>query len=245
MIVFLTAFGTALATLLGGGVALRFQNKFYLILGFSAGAVVGVAFFDLLPEALRLGRPHYTDQKITALVAVGFAAYAFVSNWLTLLRQESGTKKSGTEERVTRRGRLGAGSLSLHSLMDGIGMGLAFHVSAGVGLVVALGVLAHDFSDGINTVSLILKNGGTRKQAMGWLWLDAAAPVVGVSTTFFFSLPRTALGLTLAVFCGFFLYIGASDLVPESQHRHPALLTTLMMVLGMAVIYGAIQLASR
>lgn len=240
MIVFLTAFGTALATLLGGGLALRFQNKFHLILGFSAGAVVGVAFFDLLPEALRLGRPHYGGQKITALVAVGFAAYAFVSNWLTLLRQES-----STERHVTRRGRLGAGSLSLHSLMDGIGMGLAFHVSAGVGLVVALGVLAHDFSDGINTVSLILKNGGTKKQARGWLWLDAAAPVVGVSSTFFFSLPRTALGLTLAVFCGFFLYIGASDLVPESQNRHPALLTTLMMVLGMAVIYGAIQLASR
>ncbi len=239
MIVFLTAFGTALATLLGGGVALRFQNKFHLILGFSAGAVVGVAFFDLLPEALRLGRPHDTDQEVTALVAVGFAAYAFVSNWLTLLRQES-----GPEGRVTRRGRLGAGSLSLHSLMDGIGMGLAFHVSAGVGLVVALGVLAHDFSDGINTVSLILKNGGTQKQAMRWLWLDAAAPVVGVSSTFFFSLPRTALGLTLAVFCGFFLYIGASDLVPESQHRHPALLTTLMMALGMAVIYGAIQLAN-
>lgn len=240
MIVFLTAFGTALATLLGGGVALRLQNKFHLILGFSAGAVVGVAFFDLLPEALRLGRPHYGGQKITALVAVGFAAYAFVSNWLTLLRQES-----GIEGRVTRRGRLGAGSLSLHSLMDGIGMGLAFHVSAGVGLVVALGVLAHDFSDGINTVSLILKNGGTRKQALSWLWLDAAAPVAGVFTTFFFSLSRTALGLTLAVFCGFFLYIGASELVPESQHRHPALLTTLMMALGMAVIYGAIQLASR
>lgn len=240
MIVFLTALGTALATLLGGSIALRFQNKFYLILGFSAGAVMGVAFFDLLPEALRLGRPQYSGQKITALVAVGFAAYAFVSNWLTLLRQER-----CTEGRVSRRGRLGAGSLSLHSLMDGIGMGLAFHVSAGIGLVVALGVLAHDFSDGINTVSLILKNGGTKKQAISWLCLDAAAPVVGVSTTFFFSLPRTALGLTLALFCGFFLYIGASDLVPESQRRHPALLTTLMLLLGMAVIYGAIQLANR
>ena len=239
MIVFLTAFGTALATLLGGGVALRFQNKFHLILGFSAGAVVGVAFFDLLPEALRLGRPHYGGQKITALVAVGFAAYALVSNWLTLSRQDC------TECSRSRRGRLGAGSLSLHSLMDGIGMGLAFHVSAGVGLVVALGVLAHDFSDGINTVSLILKNGGTKKQAVSWLWLDAAAPVLGVCSTFFFSLPRAALGLTLAVFCGFFLYIGASDLVPESQRRNPALLTTLMMALGMAVIYGAIQLASR
>ena len=181
MIVFFTAFGTALATLLGGSAALRFQNKFYLILGFSAGAVVGVAFFDLLPEALRLGRPHYGGQKITALVAVGFAVYAFVSNWLALPGQEACTECSRS-----RRGRLGAGSLSLHSLMDGIGMGLAFHVSAGVGLVVALGVLAHDFSDGINTVSLILKNGGTKKQALGWLWLDAAAPVLGVCTTFFF-----------------------------------------------------------
>ena len=239
MTLLLIALGTALATLLGGSFALRFQDKFHLILGFSAGAVVGVAFFDLLPESLLLAAPHRSVQEVTALVAVGFATYAFVSNWLTLSRHDGGVECSN----VNHRGRLGAGSLSLHSFLDGIGIGLAFQVSTGAGLVVALGVLAHDFSDGINTVSLILKNGGTRAQALRWLWLDAAAPVLGVGATLFFTLPRATLGMTLATFCGFFLYIGASDLVPESHHRHPALLTTLMIALGMAVIYGAIRLA--
>ena len=69
------------------------------------------------------------------------------------------------------------------------------------------------FSDGINTVNLVLKNGGQRNQALRWLALDAIAPLLGVVSTLFFTLPPGVLGLVLAVFSGFFLYIGASDFV--------------------------------
>jgi ZIP family zinc transporter len=47
----------------------------------------------------------------------------------------------------------------------------------------------------------------------------------------------------LALFAGFFLYIGASDLLPESHHNHPTFWTTFMTVLGVAVLFGAIKLA--
>ena len=99
-------------------------------------------------------------------------------------------------------------------------------------------------ADDPNTVNLILKNGGERRQAFRWLLADAIAPVLGVLSTLFFSLPKNALGIILAIFAGFFLYIGASDLLPESHHRHSTAWTTFMTVLGVAALYFVIQLAA-
>jgi ZIP family zinc transporter len=138
------------------------------------------------------------------------------------------------------RGLLGATSLSFHSLLDGIAIGLAFHVSIAIGAVVAIAVLVHDFSDGINTVNVISKNGGEKKLAFRWLSIDAIAPLVGVMLTFFFTVPEKYLGLILSLFAGFFLYIGASDLLPESHHGHPKFVTIITTLLGAGVLYLAI-----
>ncbi|MCX6702503.1 MAG: permease, partial [Candidatus Wolfebacteria bacterium] len=70
------------------------------------------------------------------------------------------------------------------------------------------------------------------------------APVLGVVSTMFFQLPERYLCIVLALFSGFFLYIGASDLIPESHHAHPKFLTTIMTILGVAVLYVAIKLSS-
>jgi ZIP family zinc transporter len=112
-----------------------------------------------------------------------------------------------------------------------------------VGTIVTIAVLTHDFSDGINTVTLVLRFDGMRQTAFRWLLVDAFAPVVGISVTFFFSLPKEMLGALLALFCGCFIYIGASELLPESHHAHPKMLTTMMTLLGITVMYLAIQLA--
>ena len=142
------------------------------------------------------------------------------------------------------RGAWGASTLSLHSFLDGVGIGLAFKVSPTVGIIVAAAVLAHDFSDGINTVSMILRNGGTRARALSWLYLDAIAPLVGVLSTTFFSLSQEHLGMVLALFAGFFLYIGAVDLLPESHHAHTKHWTTIATIGGVLFIYLIIQLAT-
>ena len=126
--------------------------------------------------------------------------------------------------------------------MDGIAIGLAFQTSRVVGIVVAIAVLTHDFSDGINTMNVVLKNSGNRREAFRWLFVDAVAPVLGIASTFFFVLPSAGFGVTLALFGGFFLYIGASDLIPESYHAHPKFLTTAMTLIGAGVLYLAINL---
>ncbi len=229
------------ATFLGGVFALRLRDKLHLILGFSAGAIVGVAFFDILPEAVELGDRFYSPATILSLTALGFIFYLMVDR-LVLLH---GHVHEGEEHihHIHPRGTAGAGSLSFHSFLDGIGIGLAFQVSAAVGVVVAAAVLTHDFSDGINTVNMILKNAGDRARAMRWLFVDALAPVLGVTVTFFFAVPQETLALFLALFAGFFLYIGASDLIPESHHAHPVRFTTYMTIAGMLMLYIIVRLA--
>jgi len=188
------------ATMLGGVFALRFRDRLHLILGFSAGAVVAVALFDLLPEALSSGAS-YGPGTISLFLAAGFLAYLILDRLILIHPHDHGDGHNHGE--ISARGIAGALTLSTHSVFDGIAIGIGFQASPSVGLVIAAAVIAHDFSDGINTVSFIV-------------------PV-------------------LAVFAGSFLYLGASDLIPESHHQHPRAATTLMTLLGAAVIFVAVR----
>jgi zinc transporter ZupT len=229
---------TFLMTMLGGLLALHLHDRLHLILGFSAGAVIGVAFFDLIPEAIGLARPAYDAAAVLLVVATGFVVYMILDRTVA----PHGHKGERTE-RLWQRGALGAGSLSVHSYLDGFAIGIAFKVSPSLGAVVSAAVLAHDFSDGINTVGVVLAKEGGRRAALGWLVIDAAAPVVGAISTLLLSFSDQALGFGLALFAGFFVYISASDLLPESYHDHPAGWTTAMTILGMATVYLAVRLA--
>jgi len=219
-----------LSTLLGGLLALRLRDKLHLILGFSAGAVIGVAFFDLLPEAVEFGGQFHAPAGILSWTALGFLSYLVVDRILPFHGD------------AAPRGRFAAGVLCSHSLLDGIAIGLAFQASHQVGIAVAIGVLTHDFSDGVNTMNIVTKNRGNRSQALRWLFADAVAPVIGIAATHFFAVPGSRFGALLALFGGFFLYIGASDLIPESYHAHPKFLTTAMTIAGAGVLYLAIAL---
>ena len=147
--------------MLGGLFALRFQDKLHLILGFSAGSVIGVAFFDLLPGALEAGDV-YPASTITSTVAVGFLVYLVLDRFVFVYARDEEFQQDGS-----RRGHLGAATLTIHSCMDGIAVGLAFQISTQIGMVVAVAVLLHDFSDGINTVNIVMGHGMSRRHATG------------------------------------------------------------------------------
>lgn len=214
------------ATLAGGALALRFTRRLHLILGFSAGAVLGVALLDLLPEAVRLSAE---PVSVFTAAAAGFVVY---------LAADRALSASGG-----RRGHLGAGGLTLHSLMDGLAIGLSFQVSPAAAAVVTLAVLAHDVSDGINTVTISLSGETGRLWARRWLVADAAAPLAGVLISGLVSVPKETLSLALAAFAGFFLCIGASELIPASHQRHPRAWTTIATALGCGAIWLVVRLA--
>jgi ZIP family zinc transporter len=227
-----SALAIFLSVILGGTFALKFKDKLHLILGFSAGSVIGVAFFDLLPESFSLGTNFYEANTISLFIVLGFITYTILDRFLI----PHSNHDVGCENH-SHNGVLGAGSISLHSLIDGLIVGFSFQISPAVGIALAIAIFTHAFSDGINTVSMIVRAGGDSKKAKQWLLIDALSPALGIFASIFISIPENILPVIVSIFCGFFIYIGASDLLPESHHGHPKIWTTVSTILGIALIF--------
>jgi len=234
LLVLLIALGALAATMTGGVMALKLETKLPLLIAFSAGAVIGVAFFDLAPEALEAGKGLYEPRSLLALAALGFFLYTVLDRVVARHDCEGQANPA--------RGLMGAASFSAHSVLDGFALGVALQANREIGLIVAAAVLAHDFADGLNTVNVVMKNGGTRGFALRWLAVDAVAPVVGAGLSLLISTSANVLAILLAIFCGFFLHIGSSGLLPESHLAYPRPSTTIATLLGAAFLYGVTML---
>jgi ZIP family zinc transporter len=220
------------ATLIGGFLALRFAGRIHLVLGFSAGAVIGVALLDLAPEALELGR----GGALSVMgLAAGFLAYLAIDRTLLIL----------AGGRAHHRGHFSAGSLTVHSVLDGLAIGLGFQAGPAVGFALTIAVLAHDLADGVNTVNLSLSGSANPRTARRWLVADAIAPLAGIAVSLLIRPAPEVLGALIAVFAGFFLYIGASELLPESHHRHPRAWTTVSTIAGVGLIWVVVRASAR
>jgi ZIP family zinc transporter len=128
----------------------------------------------------------------------------------------------------------------VHSMLDGVAIGLGFHASPELGLLVGIAVLTHDFADGMNVVTLAFAAGHGVWPARIALALDAVAPAFGVAIGSLIPLSPQALGALLAAFAGVVLAIGAGHLLPEAQHRRPGGAPYLVLV---AAIGAGIVLA--
>jgi zinc transporter, ZIP family len=221
---------TVLSTLAGGYVALRLHRDLHTLIALTGGIVVAVALFDVLPEAIELvGDAH----DVMILVGLGFLAF-FLAERILVLHHRDEPEQARAHARV---GMLGAAGLSAHSFVDGLGIGLAFGVDTATGLLVFLAVVSHDFADGLNTVSFILRQSGNRRQAVRWLAVDAIAPLLGAIVGASLQVSEQTLGYVLALYAGFFLFMGATDLLPEA-HQHPSRARVALTVLGFAGVFA-------
>jgi ZIP family zinc transporter len=226
---------TVLSTLAGGFVALRLARELATAIALTGGVVVAVALFHVLPEAIEaVGDP----DRVGLLVGGGFVFF-FLAERALVLHHRDDTEQIHAHAQV---GALGAAGLSLHSFIDGLGIGLAFGLSTETGMLVFLAVLAHDFADGLNTVGFVLRQSGDRRRALRWLAVDAAAPLVGAIIGSTLSISEEGLGQVLAVYAGFFLFMGATDLLPHA-HEHPSAKRVALTLGGFGAIL-AVSLVS-
>ncbi|MGE5639038.1 MAG: ZIP family metal transporter, partial [Clostridia bacterium] len=215
MAALLLSLGSFASTLAGGLLALRLRAKLPWILAFTAGVLLGVVAFDVLPEAFALAHREHLDPTHTMIALVGGFLVFHAAEKFVLIHH--GHEDGYAAHRHPHVGLLSAAALAGHSFMDGVGIGLGFQVSSTAGIAVAIAVIAHDFCDGLNTVSLMLINQAGESRARGMLVVDSLAPVAGAASTLLFELPPQALAAYLGFFAGFLLYIGAADILPEAH----------------------------
>lgn len=242
----LTLIFTSLAmfsTLVGGYIAVKAHQRIHLLMGLGAGVLLGAVFFDLLPEALAIGAEQsWSARIILGIVVAGFLIFYLAERLLVLHACPEGDCTNDVHQHI---GRLGSVGLMVHSTLDGAAIGAAALVNWRTGLLVALAVIAHDMSDGLNTILLVTHGERARRRDFLFLILDALAPVVGGLLALVVLPPARALAIFLGFASGFFLYTATSDLLPEAHRRSPSLAVSVAAIVGIVFIAAAVQLIGR
>ncbi len=235
MVPILLSIGTFFSTLSGGLIGLKNRDRLHRFLGYTAGVLLGVVAFDLLPEIFKILSAHHrspTDAMV-ALVC-GFLLFHIIEKSILIHHTNE------AEYEVHKHPHVGVASalaLSGHSFLDGVGIGLGFQAGSSVGIAVAIAVIAHDFTDGLNTVNLMLINQNKSRRAFMFLLLDASTPILGVLSTLLFTVSDAGLTLYLSFFAGFLLYIGASEILPEAHSKHSSYSTIGLTILGVVFMF--------
>jgi zinc and cadmium transporter len=236
------ALSTVLSTFAGGLFALRRRDQLHLILGLTAGVLLGLVAFDLLPEIFRLadGTQVFGVPTVMLTFAAGFLALHLVERTVAL---HAGHEDEYGAHHHPQIGLASAIALTMHSFLDGVAIGLAFQASTAVGVTVAIAVIAHDFADGLNTVGVMAAHGNGGRRTVAMLILDSLAPALGALSTLWFRLPDRALALYLGFFAGFLLYLATADILPEAHSRHPSRLTLLCTLAGVGLMWTVVGLS--
>jgi zinc transporter ZupT len=232
----LLAIITCFSTLLGGTFAAR-RGKHIGILGaFAAGVLITTSLLDLLPQTFRLATSvNVLLEDVMALTVVGFLFLYIISQLIT----HHVFNKDGEyiEIKHPLGGLFATSELSVHSFIDGLAIGFGFAADIHVGIIIAIAVICHDFTDGLSTVAVMLNSGNSLRNSIRMLFLDAIAPVLGAIATLFIEVQQYYIVLLLPFFAGGFLYLGASDLLPQAHEKNPQILTVVSCTTGFVLIF--------
>ncbi len=229
---------TALATSAGGFLAIRSRDRLHLVLGLSAGLLLGLVAFDLLPQVFELNAATFGNVRVVAIAFVlGFLALHFAEHIFGSHEPAESDYAHEHDHSVNIAGTLGALAMGGHVFLDGVALGLSFKVSNALGFAVFIAILSHAFSDGLNTVSLLIKSGHFTQRAIALLALDAVMRISGAALGTYVVISDASLSLYLAMFSGFVIYLATSHILPEAHSRHPSKMTMLATITGVIAMW--------
>ena len=229
------------ATALGGVLALRSKDRFHLVLGLSAGLLLGLVGFELLPEIFELNASTAGGIRVVSLALVGGFLALHIIERLVGSHEPAESDYGHAHEHRHVTGTISAVAMAGHIFLDGLGLAVAFKVSTQLGLAVFVAVLVHAFSDGLNTVSMLIKEKRWTSKSRWLIALDAVARLAGATLGSTIALSDSFLSFYLALFSGFVIYIATSHILPEAHSRHQSRWTLVATVLGVLVMWLVIS----
>ena len=231
------------ATTLGGLVAIKSRDRLHLTFGLSAGLLLGLVSFDLLPEIFSLNKWTTGNVPDVSLAFVGgFLALHFAEQFFGSHEPSESDYGHEHHHHGNIAGTLGALAMAGHVFLDGVALGLAFQLSNSLGYAVFIAILAHAFSDGLNTVSFLVNRGKWTRGAISLLGIDAVMRVSGAALGTYITISEPYLAIYLAIFSGFLIYLATSHILPEAHARHPSRLTMVATVVGVLIMWLVVGL---
>ena len=214
-----------------------------ILLSFSAGSILATSYFDLLPEALEfLGEGQYST---TALyVILGFLGFFFLERFIYWYHGHVHGYESKVDEKMTVKkfvylNLIGDG---IHNFIDGMIIMAAFLINAAVGLATTVAVVFHEVPQEIGDFGILVYGGFTRNRALFLNFLSALTGLAGVfSLIFFTAFVENFIGYLMALATGGFIYIAASELIPEMQKEEnitKSIIQFTLFILGIVLIWS-------
>jgi ZIP family zinc transporter len=233
---------TAFATAVGGAIALRARDRLHLVLGLSAGLLLGLVAFDLLPEVFEMSSSNFLGAPAVSVAIVG----GFLL--LHLYEKFFGTHEAADSEygddhkhSANVAGSVGALAMGVHVFLDGLALGVAFAIDESLGIALFVALLVHAFSDGLNTVSLLIKSGKWSRKAIWLLGVDSVARISGAAIGANLSINSDLTAIYLAAFSGILIYLATSHILPEAHARHESRWTLISTLAGVAIMWALVS----
>jgi ZIP family zinc transporter len=242
MLVITLAATTVLATFFGGMLALRAKDRFHLVLGLSAGLLLGLVGFDLLPEIFEMNSNNLIGVKTVSVALIaGFLSLHFIEQFAGSHEPAESDYGHDHTHAVEIAGTLGAIAMAGHIFLDGVALALAFKVSNALGYAVFIAMIVHAFSDGLNTVALLIKTGQWRSRGKYLLAVDAVARIGGAAIGSSLTISDSNLAIYLAAFSGIVIYLATSHILPEAHSKHPSKVTMLATLSGVVIMWAVVS----
>jgi zinc and cadmium transporter len=239
-IVIFTLLGSVVSLI--GGVLLLIKRSFALkishfLSAFAAGTMLGAAFLDLLPESLEHAEELGLDVNIPLWVLLGVLSFFLLERFIHHHHQSEVKEKALIS-------MIAVGD-TMHNFVDGVAIAATFLISPPLGMVTTLAVAAHEIPQEMGDFGLMLGKGISRGKVMLINFTSSMAAMAGALITYLNQDALTNhLPIILALTSGFFIYIAASNLIPEihsKEDKKVAFLETVMLFIGVLVVYVAVS----
>ncbi len=243
-IIIFTIIGSILS--LVGGVILLAREKIALkvshfLISFAAGALLGAAFFDLLPESLEEAEALGVKVNIFFWALLGILLFFILERFIHWFHhnQHQGEEVKPVVPMVV----LGD---SVHNFIDGAAIAAAFTVDINVGIITALAVAAHEVPQEIGNFAILLHQGLKKGRVLFLKLLSASTALLGAFLTYFLSESIEGIfPILLSTTAGFFIYIAVADIIPDIHHKNRkgfAFAESSLLILGIIVVWVGVKL---
>jgi len=221
-----------------GAIFIVFQRKLIdsmttYLLAFSSGILLGTTFYDLIPEGFDSLQTSVYTWVIVGMVTF-FVLEKFI-HWHSHVEKIDEGRVS--KKHVAYLSLIGDG---VHNFLDGAIIGVTFLTSVPLGVVTTIAVVAHEIPHELGDFFLLIYGGFTNKKALWYNFLSALTAVLGTIVVFIFSANILAVSPYLIGFAaGNFLYIAASDLIPELHQKRNmtiSVIQTICLVVGVMLM---------
>lgn len=224
----LVSFAGALTFLLN---AKRLNRFLILLIGLAAGTMIGGAFIHLIPEAVE----EYNHDRTFLYVLAGFSAFFAVERLLHWHHCHQQTRKDHVHT-FTYMTLIGD---TVHNFLDGVFIAVSFATDIRLGVATTVAVIMHEIPQEISDVGVMVYGGFSKRKALFFNFLTALAAVAGALAGYFLTLDNF-MGYILPFIAGGFLYVGASDLIPElhkEQRTNRSFYSFVSFLVGLIIMY--------